>query len=149
MTVGPSLADFLREWCERGSQGLKAEWLTNVNPARSPPQPKHAAAAGAVMQGVGSLLSVARDIVKNSRPVVDAESTQMLASLQSIFPSTLAAVSFLVFVLLYMPCVAAFAAMRREMESGHWATGAVAAQTCLAWLLATLVFQVGRLLGLG
>ncbi len=39
-------------------------------------QPKNAAAAGAVMQGVGSLLSVAWDIVKNSRPVVDAESTQ-------------------------------------------------------------------------
>ena len=39
-------------------------------------QPKNAAGAGAVMQGVGSLLSLAWDIVKNSRPVVDAESTQ-------------------------------------------------------------------------
>ena len=43
-----TLSDFLAEWCERGSQGLKAEWLTNVNPARSPPQPKHAAAARAI-----------------------------------------------------------------------------------------------------
>ena len=61
----------------------------------------------------------------------------------------LAAVSFLVFVLLYMPCVAAVAAMRREMESSRWAYGTIAAQTALAWTLATLVFQLGRLLGLG
>lgn len=80
---------------------------------------------------------------------VDAESTQMVAALHTVFPSALAAISFLVFILLYMPCVAAFAAMRREMESGRWALGTVAAQTGLAWVLATLVFQLGRLLGLG
>jgi len=104
-------------------------------------------ASTAVLTGVMAKESVVSTLAVLAG--VDAESTQMLASLQSIFPSTLAAVSFLVFVLLYMPCVAAFAAMRREMESGHWAAGAVAAQTGLAWLLATLVFQVGRLLGLG
>ena len=48
-----------------------------------------------------------------------------------------------------MPCVAAFAAMRHEMESGRLATLAVAGQTVRAWVAATLVFQVGRLLGLG
>ena len=47
-----------------------------------------------------------------------------------------------------MPCVAAFATMRREMESGRWAFGTVAAQTALAWVVATVVFQAGRLLGL-
>lgn len=73
----------------------------------------------------------------------------MVAVMNQIFPSTLAAVSFLVFVLLYMPCVAAVAAMRREMESSRWAYGTIAAQTALAWTLATLVFQLGRLLGLG
>ena len=80
---------------------------------------------------------------------VDAESAQMVSVMRQIFPSTLAAVSFLVFVLLYMPCVAAVAAMRREMESSRWAYGTIAAQTALAWTLATLVFQLGRLLGLG
>ncbi len=80
---------------------------------------------------------------------VDVESSQMLASLQSIFPTTLAAVSFLLFVLLYMPCVAALAAMRREMESSRWAFFTVLSQTGLAWIVATAVFQVGRLLGLG
>jgi len=66
-----------------------------------------------------------------------------------VFPSTLSAVSFLVFILLYMPCVAAFAAMRREMESGRFAFLTVLSQTGLAWVLATIVYQVGRLLGLG
>ena len=80
---------------------------------------------------------------------VDAESAQMVSVMRQIFPSTLAAVSFLVFVLLYMPCVAAVAAMSREMESSRWAYGTIAAQTALAWTLATLVFQLGRLLGLG
>ena len=80
---------------------------------------------------------------------VDAESAQMVSVMRQIFPSTLAAVSFLVFVLLYMPCVAAVAAMRREMESSRWAYGTIAAQTALAWTLATLVFQLGRLLGTG
>lgn len=79
---------------------------------------------------------------------VDVESTQMLSALHTVFPSVLSAVSFLLFVLLYMPCVAAVAAMRREMESGRWAVGAIAAQTGLAWLIATLVYQVGSLLGL-
>ena len=78
---------------------------------------------------------------------VEAESAQMLASMHSIFPSTLSAVSFLAFVLLYMPCVAAVAAMRREMESTRWAIGTIAGQTALAWVIAVLIFQVGRILG--
>ena len=80
---------------------------------------------------------------------VDPDSAQMVTALHAVFPTVLQAVSFLTFVLLYMPCVAAYAAMRREMESGRLATFAVAGQTVLAWVAATLVFQVGRLLGLG
>lgn len=80
---------------------------------------------------------------------VDLESAAMLTALRAVFPSTLAAVSFLVFVLLYCPCVAAVAAMRREMESGKWAIGTVALQTVLAWVMAVIVYQGGLLLGLG
>ena len=80
---------------------------------------------------------------------VDAESAQMITSMHAIFPSVLSAVSFLAFVLLYMPCVAAVAAMRREMESTRWAIGTIAGQTALAWVVAVLIFQIGRLLGLG
>lgn len=101
-------------------------------------------ASTAVLTGVMAKESVVSTLAVLAG--VDAESTQMLASLHTVFPTTLSAVSFLVFVLLYMPCVAAFAAMRREMESGRWAIGTVAAQTCLAWCLSVLVYQIGRLI---
>lgn len=104
-------------------------------------------ASTAVLTGV-----MAKESVVSTLSVlagVDPDSAQMVTALHSVFPTVLQAVSFLTFVLLYMPCVAAYAAMRREMESGRLATLAVAGQTVLAWVAATLVFQVGRLLGLG
>lgn len=104
-------------------------------------------ASTAVLTGIMAKESVVSTLAVLSG--VDAESTQMLASLHTIFPSTLSAVSFLLFVLLYMPCVAAFAAMRREMESGRWAFFTVLGQTALAWVIATLVYTVGHWMGLG
>lgn len=104
-------------------------------------------ASTAVLTGV-----MAKESVVSTLSVlagVDPDSAQMVTALHAVFPTVLQAVSFLTFVLLYMPCVAAYAAMRREMESGRLATVAVAGQTVLAWCAATLVFQVGRLLGLG
>lgn len=104
-------------------------------------------ASTAVLTGV-----MAKESVVSTLSVlagVDPDSAQMVTALHAVFPTVLQAVSFLTFVLLYMPCVAAYAAMRREMESGRLATVAVAGQTVLAWVAATLVFQVGRLLGLG
>lgn len=77
---------------------------------------------------------------------VDAESAEMALALHRIFPNIASVAAFLVFVLLYMPCVAAVAAMRREMESMRWAIGTIAAQTGLAWALAVLVYQLGRLI---
>ena len=104
-------------------------------------------ASTAVLTGV-----MAKESVVSTLSVlagVDPDSAQMVSALHTVFPTVLQAVSFLTFILLYMPCVAAYAAMRREMESGRLATVAVAAQTLLAWGAATLVYQAGRLLGLG
>lgn len=78
---------------------------------------------------------------------VDAESGAMLTAMRSVFPSTAAAVSFLTFILLYMPCVAAFAAMRREMESRRWAIGSAVGQTAVAWVCAFLVYHLAMLFG--
>ena len=55
----------------------------------------------------------------------------------------------MVFVLLYMPCVVVAIAMRQELGGWRWSGLAVAWQTGVAWLVATLVFQAGRLLGIG
>ena len=68
----------------------------------------------------------------------------MAAALQGVF-TPVSALSFLVFVLLYMPCVAAFSAIRREMNSTKWALGTVAMQTGVAWVVSFLVYQFGTL----
>lgn len=78
---------------------------------------------------------------------VDIESGAMMTALQGVFPSALSALSFLTFVLLYMPCIAAFAAMRRELESRRWAILAVLGQTGVAWVCAWLVYTIGSLFG--
>lgn len=56
------------------------------------------------------------------------------------------ALSFLVFTLLYTPCVAAVASIRREMRSGLKAAGVVVMQCVLAWLIAFAVYRLGVLL---
>ena len=60
----------------------------------------------------------------------------------------LSAYAFLVFVLLYTPCAAAMATLRRELGSRRWALALALYQTGLAYLVACLIYQGGRLLGL-
>ena len=58
----------------------------------------------------------------------------------------LSAVSFLIFTLLYTPCVAAVAAIRRELNSTAKTLGVIVAQCGVAWLAAFAVFQIGSIL---
>ena len=62
--------------------------------------------------------------------------------------STLTAASLLVFSLLYTPCVAAIASIRRELGR-RWAVYVVLWQCAIAWIAALLVRLVGLLLGMG
>jgi len=64
-------------------------------------------------------------------------------SLYTMF-TPLSAFSFLVFTLLYTPCVAAVAAVRREWGSVKGTAFVVLYQTGIAWVMAFIVFQVGR-----
>jgi ferrous iron transport protein B len=61
----------------------------------------------------------------------------------------LTALGFMVFVLLYMPCVVVAIAMRQEFGGWRWFGVAFAYQTALAWGMALVIHQGGRLLGLG
>jgi ferrous iron transport protein B len=61
----------------------------------------------------------------------------------------LTALGFMVFVLLYMPCVVVAIAMRQEFGGWKWFGVAFAYQTALAWGMAFIIYQGGRLLGLG
>ncbi len=60
----------------------------------------------------------------------------------------LAALAFMVFILIYTPCVATVGAIRHEIGT-HWMWFSVIGQTMLAWVMAVGVFQIGRLAGLG
>lgn len=77
----------------------------------------------------------------------DVEDTLLSAALRERF-TPLSAVSLLVFVLLYVPCVATLGAIKHEFGRSWTATSAVY-QTAVAWLAAFLIYQGGRLLGLG
>ncbi len=55
----------------------------------------------------------------------------------------LSAFSYLVFILLYMPCAAAFTASYKEMKSLKWAVFAALYQTAAAWLVSAAVYQTG------
>jgi ferrous iron transport protein B len=82
----------------------------------------------------------------------EESTTRLQASLINAFTQSagsealgrLAAVAFNVFVLLYVPCMAAVAAMRHEFDS-RWMWTQIGYTLALAWLAAVLVFQVGRL----
>lgn len=58
----------------------------------------------------------------------------------------LAAVSLLVFCVLYTPCVAAVAAIRREL-GGKWAGGIVVGQCLIAWICSFAIYAIGTLVG--
>jgi ferrous iron transport protein B len=54
----------------------------------------------------------------------------------------------LVFVLLYVPCVATLGAIKNEFGTS-WAVTSAVYQTVVAWIAAFIVFQGGKLLGFG
>lgn len=64
------------------------------------------------------------------------------AALSAFTPLT--AFGFMVFVLLYFPCVATIATLRREAGRG-WAAFTIVHSLCLAWVMAFLIYQVGSL----
>lgn len=87
----------------------------------------------------------AKEAVVSTFAVLTGSNTaNMSAALSSIF-TPLTAISFLVFTLLYTPCVAAISAVRREMNSGKAAVGVVFLQTGVAWVVAFIVYHIGLL----
>ena len=67
------------------------------------------------------------------------------AAITSLF-TTRSAISFLVFTLLYTPCIAAVATIRRELGSRIKTVGVVLLQCVVAWLAAYIAYTVGGLL---
>jgi len=131
--------------------------------------------ADSIMGGVGRLISfvfaplgfndwrasvalltgvVAKEVVVSTLGIlsgvgeISEGSAELAIALQTYF-TPLKAYAFMAFTLLYMPCVAAFGAIKREMNSWKWTLFTVGYQTGTAWLVAFLIYQVGKVMGLG
>jgi len=59
--------------------------------------------------------------------------------------TTLSAFAFIVFVLLYMPCIPTCISIKHESGEWKWAVFTAAYTTILAWICSTVVFQIGSL----
>lgn len=95
-----------------------------------------------------SLISgfTAKEAVVSTLSVLTCDGT---AELREVLPSVftgISSVSFLVFTLLYTPCVAAVSAIRREFDSRLATVGIVVLQCAVAWIAAFAVYTVGGLL---
>lgn len=80
---------------------------------------------------------LAKESVVSSLEVLFGSTAVLQSSL-----TTVGAASLLVFCLLYTPCVAAIASVKRELGA-KWAAGMVVGQCVIAWIAAFVVYQVG------
>lgn len=90
------------------------------------------AAKEAIVSTLGILYSVGETVNSN---------TSLISAIQNNFTAA-SAYSYMVFVLLYMPCIAAFAAIKKEMNSWKWTIFTVSFQTVIAWLVSFLVYNI-------
>ena len=90
-------------------------------------------------------LTAKESVVSTLAILTGASSDAQLGGILQTMFTPLSAFSFLAFTILYMPCVAAFAASRRELGSWKAAAGTALYQTGAAYVVSLLIFQVGRL----
>lgn len=89
---------------------------------------------------------MAKETVISTMAVLTGASASDLSSVLGIYFTPLTAYVFLVFTLLYTPCVAAVSVAKRELNSGAMAVVIVIGQTAVAWLVALIVYRIGLLL---
>ena len=98
--------------------------------------------------GIGLLSGVgAKELVVSTLGVLYANDSDASAtSLSERIPITpLAAYAYMLFVLIYFPCIATLVAIKQESGSWKWALFSAAYTTGLAWIVAFLTYQIGGL----
>lgn len=111
---------------------------------------------GTDWRGAISLVTgfVAKEVVVGSMGVLyavgneeDEESEGLRGKVREFF-TPLSAFAFMLFVLLYTPCLVALVTVIRELKNWRWSLFSVAYQVAFAWIAATFVFQIGSLMGI-
>lgn len=87
----------------------------------------------------------AKEAVISTMSVLLGTSVAQLKDALSMLFTPISAISFLVFTLLYTPCVAAIAAVKRELNSGFLAGVVAFIQCVIAWIVAFGVYQLLQL----
>jgi ferrous iron transport protein B len=95
---------------------------------------------------------VAKEIVVSTLGVLHAVTDEQgagafKAALMASGMTPLSALSMMVFVLLYLPCLATVSAIRRETGSMKYMFLSIVYSTSVAWIMAWIVYQGGRLMG--
>lgn len=89
-------------------------------------------------------LSAKEAVVSTISVLLNTNASQLSAELAKLF-TPLTAFSFLLFTLLYTPCIAAVATIKKELQSSIMTIGIIIMQCTIAWLIAFVFYQVGRL----
>ncbi len=92
---------------------------------------------------------IAKETVVSTLGILHGTGGQTTSSLVPILRdaySIPSALSFLTFTLLYIPCIAAVAAIRREMNSLKWTAGTLGFQMLVAWMMSFIVYQLASLI---
>ncbi|MBR4047814.1 MAG: ferrous iron transport protein B [Bacteroides sp.] len=98
--------------------------------------------------GIGLLSGVgAKELVVSTLGVLYTNDTEAdTVSLRERIPITpLVAFCYMVFVLIYFPCIATLVAIKQESGSWRWAIFAALYTTLLAWVIAFAIYQIGSL----
>ncbi|QLK85437.1 ferrous iron transport protein B [Staphylococcus sp. 17KM0847] len=88
---------------------------------------------------------LAKEVVVSAMAIIYAVNDDALVSMVSTHFTALSAYSFMVFILLYIPCLATVAAIRKETTSWKWTAFAVAYPLVTAYILSLAVYQIGSL----
>lgn len=106
------------------------------------------AAKEIVVGTLGVLYQANPDKTNNSSSLVEKLRTQTYSSGprkgENLY-NPLIAFSFMVFILLYFPCIAVIAAIKKESGSWGWAIFTIFYTTGMAWIMAFAVYQIGSL----
>ena len=99
--------------------------------------------------GIGLISGVgAKELVVSTLGVLYTNEEDVVnVNLSNRIPITpLAALAYMLFVLIYFPCIATLAAIKQESGSWKWALFAAGYTTVLAWCIAFVVYQLGNLI---
>ncbi|WP_088810500.1 MULTISPECIES: ferrous iron transport protein B [unclassified Listeria] len=88
---------------------------------------------------------LAKEVVVSTMAIIYSVGEDSLGSVVSAFYTPLSAYCFMLFILLYVPCLATVAAIRKETASWKWTAFATLYPLLTAYVIVLLVYQIGNL----